>query len=146
MKANILLVTLLAAFLSVAVLNAGNPNKVVYSNVSTTDSGTIKEYVVYDKEMGKAEKKCVYNYDNGGNLLSKLEYKWDGRKGWLNASKSEYEYRDGVIAYVTHTKWDKKNNKWADQSERMVYDYDSEGDFLAVQQVNVNNNDLIAQR
>lgn len=137
MKTSII-TSILAAFLSVMSLSAGNPAK-VYENVETTNDGIKKEYITYNENISRAESKVVYVYDNKGYLNSKAFYKWNNEKGWLMSQEYNYSYNvDGKVAYLTFTKWD--NNKA--RMEQLVHLYDNDGNFLTVESVNLNGEEV----
>nr|WP_255351478.1 DUF3836 domain-containing protein [Dysgonomonas sp. BGC7] len=140
-----ILTALIIAFLSVFSAQASNKGEIIYTNIEKTENGTIKEYILYNTITSQAIKKTTYSYDSDNNILSKIEYDWSSLYGWVNNQKHEYEYNDGLIIYVTHTRWDEKKNKWATRSEQMAYNYNTDGDFISTQKTNINN-ELITLR
>jgi len=138
MKTSII-TSVLAIFVSVMSLSAGNPMK-VYENVEMTDAGTKKEYVVYNEKISCAESKTVYIYNDNGNLDNKTSYKWDKTKGWAVVNEYNYKYNaDGRITYLTFTKWD--NNKPV-QMDQLVHIYDNDGNFMAVEKIDLNGEEV----
>lgn len=106
MKTNIFLSLLVVAMLSTFSLSAANPDKKVYQNIETTESGSIKEMISL-KSNNSPDCKTIYYYGAKGELQKKVMYKWSN-KGWVNYKKYDYEYNaDGLVANLFYTEWDK---------------------------------------
>jgi len=136
----LIITSVLAAFVSVASLSAGTPKTKVYENIETTDAGCKKEYVTYNEAISRAENKTVYYYNSNGNLDNKTFYRWDNEAGWVLVQEYNYRYNnEGKVAYLTFTKWD--NNKSV-QVDQLVHIYDNEGNFMAVEKINLNKEDV----
>ncbi len=139
MKTSII-TSVLVAFVSVMSLSAGNPRTTVYENVETTDAGVKKEYVKYNNEISAADSKVVYFYDADGKMDSKVFYKWNSQEGWVENQKYEYQYNnENQVSYLTFTKWDDKNKA---EMEQLVHIYDNDGNLMAVEKIDLNNEDV----
>lgn len=138
MKA-IILTSIIAVFLSVSGLQAGNPTR-VYNNVIENENGTIKEYTVVDTETSTVLNKSVYKYNADGLLLQKTEYKWDEKRGWSGQKKYEYEYNNNnTVANIVYTCWDSKLMAWSPVSQHLIHIYGLDGELLTIKQFEVNN-------
>lgn len=132
MKATIL-TTVFAAF--VLSINVNAQEVKTYSNVETTELGTLKEYISVDSETLAPLAKEIYSYDAEGKIVEKVISKWNGSKlSWENVSKYEYTYGNAdsdIVTLVAYTKWNKSNKVWSDESEFMVNVYDENNNFMA---------------
>ncbi|MBB4034383.1 hypothetical protein GGR21_000268 [Dysgonomonas hofstadii] len=132
--------SVLAALVSVASLSAGNPKTTVYENIETTDAGVKKEYISYNTKISQGENKIVYIYNSNGVLASKTVYNWNTEKGWVILKNYDYKYNvDGKLAYLNFTKWE--NNRSV-QAEQLIHIYDNEGNFMAVEKIDLNGEDV----
>ena len=139
MKTNIFLSLLLIAFLSAVNVNATNPNKKVYQNIETTESGSIKEVISFKENNTDPEFKTVYYYGLEGELQKKIMYNWSDFKGWISQKKYDYEYNtSGQIANLIYTEWDKKLNAWSPKSTQFIHVYDDNGKFFAMKKIESN--------
>lgn len=139
----ILLTSIFALFLSSINISAST-QKLKYSNIQTTENGTIKEYVTYDNLQSKAVDKTVYIFDKDENLLDRTVYKWDDNAGWVKMQKHNYSYdNEGKITYFTFSKWDNKQNI---ESKEFTHLYDNEGNLLSIIESKKSNSNLMTQR
>lgn len=139
----IVLTTIFALFLSSISVSSATP-KLRYSNIETTENGTIKEYVTYDNLQSKAVEKTVYVFDNNENLVDRTVYKWNDNSGWIAMQKHNYSYNnEGRVAYFTFTKWNQDRNA---KSEMFAHIYDNEGNLLSIVKSKSDDSDLITQK
>ena len=142
MKTNIFLSLLVVAMLYTFSLNAANPDKKVFQNIKTTESGSIKELISFN-DNDSPECKTIYYYGTKGELQKKVLYKWSGSKGWINYKKYEYDYNaDGLVANLFYTEWDKKLDTWSPKSIQFIHVYDDNGKFFAMKKIE--NNDEVS--
>lgn len=107
----------IAVMLTTIGLNA--QEKVLYSNVMETESGTIREYVSADPDTKMPLTKNTYIYDNNDVRLSKTSYNWDSQKGWIEYDKIEFHYIGSTPHSISYIKWDNQKQEW---SNKQVYD------------------------
>lgn len=140
MKARILSLVAVV-LLSVASVYASSPKTKVYSNA---DNKT-KEYTLVESETLKALKKVVYTYNSEGLLQEKSLYVWDDILGWAGIQKYSYNYNTDKLATIVYTKWDKNIANWSATSQHILHSYNTDGELLAVRQIEVNDNLIAAQ-
>ncbi len=148
MKANIV-TSILIAFLSIVNISAVEATTKVYTNAEVTEFGSIKEFTSYNPETSQAISKSVYQYDMKGNIQTKVLYKWDSNVGWIGTQKYDYNYNnDKQIVNLIYTEWDNNLNTWSTKSKQLVHVYSTEGDFLAIEQIEMNNDldNLVTQK
>lgn len=138
MKA-IFLTSILVAFFLFTNVSAGNPKDKIYSNIETNNYGTIKEYTTISHATAKATNKAVYIYDTNGILQERALYSWDETQGWLGICKYEYEYHSHKLTNIIYTKWDNDIATWSSMAEHLIHIYNTEGKFLTVKHIQVNN-------
>ena len=67
-------------------------------------------------------------YDSNGNLILRVEYKWDTTTNqWVNYSKTEYTYDskgNKILGVIYH--WDTNTNQWK-IFNKIEFTYDSNG-------------------
>lgn len=145
MKATIL-TSVFAVLVSVTSVSAKDGK--VYSNVECNESEVKKELIVLDSKTSAPLNQNVYIYDVDGNIQEKVVSKWIEDKGWVSTAKYEYTYNEqGKVANLTYTKWDKKSDTWAADSQLFVHVYDESSELIAVNELSVNNaNGLISQK
>lgn len=140
MKARILSLAVIV-LLSVAGVYASNSKTKIYSNA---DNKT-KEYTFVDSETLKALKKMVYSYDSEGTLQEKSLYVWDDTQGWTGIQKYSYNYDADKLVTIVYTKWDKNIATWSATSQHILHTYNTDGELLAVKQIEVKDNLIAAQ-
>ncbi len=148
MKANIV-TSILIAFLSVVNISASEPKTKVYTNPESTELGLVKEFTSCNSETSQAISKSVYQYDTEGSLQKKVLYKWDNNLGWVGIQKYDYEYdNDKLVVNLIYTEWDTKMNTWSTKSEQFLHVYNTDGEFLAIKQIHIDNDsrNLVTQR
>ena len=148
MKVNIV-TSILIAFLSIVNISAVESRTKVYTNAEVTEFGSIKEFTSYNPETSQAISKSVYQYDMKGNIQTKVLYKWDSNVGWIGTQKYDYNYNnDKQIVNLIYTEWDNNLNTWSTKSKQLVHVYSTEGDFLAIEQIEMNNSldNLVTQK
>ncbi|MDU1891772.1 MAG: DUF3836 domain-containing protein [Dysgonomonas sp.] len=142
MKARIL-TSIIAIVFSVTLLNAGNPKSTMYTNTELTESGVVKECTFVENKTLRPIQKIVYKYDVLGNIKERTYYKWEDHSAWVNVHKYTYEYNEyNQVANLIHTKWDASKKGWSDRSDYIINKYNSDGEFLTVEQILLENNDL----
>jgi len=136
MKTNIFLSLLVVAFLATVNVNATDPNKKMYHNVETTESGSIKEVITFKENNTDPELKTVYYYGLAEELQKKVMYKWSHSKGWISYKKYDYEYNaEGLVSNLFYTEWDKKLDTWSSKSTQFMHVYDDNGKFFAMKKI-----------
>ncbi|MDR3058998.1 MAG: DUF3836 domain-containing protein, partial [Prevotella sp.] len=78
-------------FLSLSIY-ANDPETVMFSNVETTETGCVKEFLFCDKDTNAPLTKTIYRYNAAGHMQEKATYEWKGDKGWTGVQKYEYTY------------------------------------------------------
>lgn len=143
----IILTTILAGILSIANLSAQESANVTLCNTEITTTGSVKEYVTYNKETSEIINKITYQYDAANNIQKRTLYKWDNNEGWKAAQKYEYTYNNKKqVASVVHTKWDKKMKNWSNKADQLNHIYNTDGELMAVNRIQVDTQTaLIAQ-
>lgn len=112
-------------FISVNIL-ASEPDARILTNVENTENGSTKVVTSFDEHTSAPLQKISYQYDNNGNILEKVIYKWNDKSGWIGNQKLEYTYNsNNEPITVAFTKWDKKAGSWSEKSEVMTYTYDN---------------------
>lgn len=142
MKARILISVLVVIF-SVSLIYAGNPKITTYTNIETTEGGTIKEYTFLDSKTLKPMKRAVYKYDATNIVQEKVTYNWSNNYGWVEAQKYEYQYNnDNQLANIVYKLWDRNQKTWSNDSKYIAHKYDKSGSLLSVENIQVNTYDL----
>lgn len=132
------LILTLLLFLSLSMA-ADNPKTKMFTNIEKHKSGSTKECTFIDEDMKPLEK-FVYEYDKRGDLLSRTTYQWEGKKGWTALQKLDYQYnRNGKVANIIHTKWDRDLQAWSPESQLELHIYNN-GRLQAVKQVKIEDN------
>lgn len=117
------------AMILVSSIMSVSAQNIVYTNTSKTDAETVKECIAYNSDEACPETKTIYTYNDSGDIVSKVIYKWSNSE-WQVKSKSEFSYEDSKLSVIAHTKWDNKTKNWSDESQYTNYLYDNNGDFL----------------
>ena len=100
-------------FLSLSIY-ANDPETLMFSNIETTETGCVKEFLLCDKNTNAPLTKTVYNYDATGRMQEKATYEWDGAKGWIGVQKYEYSYdKNNQPTAPTLYKWDNRSSNWS---------------------------------
>lgn len=103
-----IILTIAAFLFSVGVFSYNDESTVVYTNVD----GYTKECTTIDKATSQPLKKTVYQNNEQGQRIAKLDYIWDSSNGWVNDRKTEYDYGSDNKITVTLLKWDSDKQKW----------------------------------
>ncbi|MDR2947662.1 MAG: DUF3836 domain-containing protein [Prevotella sp.] len=102
-------------FLSLSIY-ANDPETVMFSNVETTETGCVKEFLFCDKDTNAPLTKTIYRYNAAGHMQEKATYEWKGDKGWTGIQKYEYTYNsDNQPATPIIYKWNNKTNDWSEK-------------------------------
>ncbi len=131
MKTIILFVTALFLSATITTVSAKTPKRKKYVNTEITETGLVKEYLVqyegYDPML-----KYIYEYDTDNNKKNVTVYKWNGISGWSAIHKYDYTFDGGRLESIVYTKWSRKRENWEKKSEITTYQYDSNGNYLAM--------------
>lgn len=140
MKTRIFISALIIALLSTVAVSATEPERKVYHNIETSESGIIKEFVSFKKDnIVSPERKYINSYGTDGELQKKVMHYWSDREGWIAYKKYVYEYNDNKkVANLTYTEWDKKLGTWSPKSIQYIHIYDDNGNFLSMKKVENN--------
>lgn len=131
MKATILTSVVALVF----AVNVSANNGKTYTNVENEGTGVKKEYTTFKSDNSKPLSKTTYHYDSNGNVREKALSKWDTEKGWVEIQKYTYEYNEtGQLATLAYTKWENKGNTRSEKSDVYVYNYDSNNEFISMNQ------------
>lgn len=134
MKAKIVSIIAVILFSSTSIFAQ---DVVTYSNINKTESGCVKEYIVYNKDSSAPIKKNVYVEDATGKKISKETYKWE-KNNWIGVQKVDYKFNEEKQTEVlVYFKWNAKTNDWSDKAEFFSYRYDDNGELLASVQVSI---------
>lgn len=79
-----------------------------------------KVYINNNEETGEPLTRTVYMSDASGKRLSTILYNWDSSIGWIQSSKTDYEYNNDELTKVVRNKWDKKKSEWVKQSKQDI--------------------------
>ena len=108
------LFSLFAILLLSLSIYANDPETVMFSNVETTETGCVKEFLFCDKDTNAPLTKTIYRYNAAGHMQEKATYEWKGDKGWTGIQKYEYTYNSDnqPVAPIVY-KWNNKANDWS---------------------------------
>ena len=87
------------------------------------DKALLQYSISYTAE-GKESSKAVYEYDDAGNRISSMGYKWENGD-WVISSKDVYEY-DAAGKQTLYASYRWENNSWVNFS-KAVNEYDAAG-------------------
>lgn len=127
MKTRFLILGVISFFISVHILGQNNNIKLIKAGRE------MKEYILYEDNISKPLTKTTYNYDDSGNIISRISYKWNNHC-WLACQKHEfiYDIKNNKLQIIQYTEWDKKNNDWSKRIKNLVHTYNSEGKLLSL--------------
>lgn len=116
--------TLTIIIILFAAININAQKKDVFTNTTTTEAGTVKEYITYIDSDSDAKTPLIKNtciYDNEGNCLEKTSYRWDSFEGWKEYQKCEYGYIGNNLSTVSHLKWNSLKKEWNSNFTHNIY-------------------------
>lgn len=88
-------------------------------------------------ESSKPVIKNTFTYTPNGERESKTLYVWNSKKNdWVKKSITRYYYdAKGLLTLTSFSQWNSKNNSWNKKNLGMIYTYDKDGNFLAIQHI-----------
>lgn len=79
-----------------------------------------KVYINNDEKTGEPTTRTVYITDVEGKRLGTILYTWDSSKGWVQNTKTEYQYNNDQLSKIIKNKWDSRKSEWVKQSEQEI--------------------------
>lgn len=134
MKTKIFILAVAACLISTLALNAQKSNN-LFTNVSNTSTGTVKEITSFNETTSKPEYRKVHVYDLSGKREKMAYYEWNDKSGWIEIQSHTYKYTDGKLASVSFIKKDEKNGKWSPMICNLIYTYDQDGTLLSMEKI-----------
>jgi hypothetical protein len=95
-----------------------------------------KEYIKYNKNNRQYMSKTIYQYEQNGNVIDRVTYKWNKHYGWIATTSHKYKYNNNnQIQNIYYTKWDFSKEQWANKSENIIHLYDPNGKLMSIEQI-----------
>lgn len=93
--------------------------------------------VSINTDSGKLVMKNTFTYTPNGERESKTLYVWSSKKNdWVKKSTTKYYYNaKGLLTLTSFSQWNDKNSSWNKKNLGMIYTYDKDGNFLAIQHI-----------
>lgn len=139
----------IAAFALVGTINNAFGRDNFYKNNELNEAGQIVKTTVCTGENEKnlsLVKQFENKYDNNGNLRERILSLWDSQQSkWIASRKYQYDYTtDGQLQMLSYTTYNESSKVWENEITYAMYLYNSEGNLLTVDYLNIGNKEYEA--
>lgn len=140
----IIIIIITAAFALIGTISNAFGRDNLYKNNELNEAGQIVKTTIYAGESDKhlnPVKQLENRYDTYGNLQERISSSWDTIKSkWVANKKYQYDYSsDGQIQMLSYTTYNESNKAWEDETKYAMYIYNSEGNLLTIDYLNIGN-------
>lgn len=105
----------------------------ICNSINKSEKGTIKECILYDKSKPQILAKITYTFDSEGKRTERVLYLSDNKNNWTPAQMHSYKYnKQGKIADIIYTKWNKNKKCWNEKSDYLIHVYGDDGKLLTI--------------